>query len=223
MGMNSPADSHAQRGVALKWAVMQEPGSVKGRAPHRRNEQARLAVLHAADDLLVERGFAGVTIEGIAARAGVAKQTIYRWWPSKVDVLLDTLIDDAQSLLATPQTGSAIEDVRRYLRNLATFITGNPAGKVLLALIGEAQHDKDMATTFHTRYLDPQRQRERAMLNRGVASGELPADLDVDWALDALCGPVFYRALVTGGPISLAFTDKLVDDILGRNEQSGVC
>src|ERR1700742_2564 len=88
-------------------------GPAKGRAPQRRNEQARLAVLHAADDLLAERGFAGVTIEGIAARAGVAKQTIYRWWPSKVDVLLDTLIDDSQEGLAVPDTGSAVEDARR--------------------------------------------------------------------------------------------------------------
>ena len=72
-----------------------EPRAAKGRAPHRRDENARLAVLHAADDLLVERGFAGVTIEGIAGRAGVAKQTIYRWWTSKVDVLLDTLVEDA--------------------------------------------------------------------------------------------------------------------------------
>src|ERR1700761_4612106 len=97
-------------------------GPARGRAPHRRNEQARLAVLHAADDLLAERGFAGVTIEGIAARAGVAKQTIYRWWPSKVDVLLDTLIEDSQQDLAVPDTGSAIADARRYLRNLAAFI-----------------------------------------------------------------------------------------------------
>ncbi len=74
----------------------------KGRAPHRRDENARVAVLHAADDLLVERGFGGVTIEGIAARAGVAKQTIYRWWTSKVDILLDTLIDDASSQLPDP-------------------------------------------------------------------------------------------------------------------------
>ena len=192
------------------------PGAVKGRAPHRRNEQARLAVLHAADDLLVERGFAGVTIEGIAARAGVAKQTIYRWWPSKVDVLLDTLIDDAQRRLAVPDTGSAIEDARRYLRNLAGFVTRHPAGKVLLALIGEAQHDDEMAQTFHARYLDPQRDAERAMLARGVASGELPAGLDIDAALDVLCGPVFYRALVTGAPIPRSFTDKLVDDVLGR-------
>src|SRR6201994_1308382 len=87
-----------------------------GRAPHRRNEQARLAVLHAADDLLAERGFAGLTIEGIAARAGVAKQTIYRWWPSKVDVLLDTLIDDSQEQLPVPDTGSAPEGTRPYPR-----------------------------------------------------------------------------------------------------------
>src|ERR1700741_4356247 len=113
----------------------------RGRAPHRRNEDARLAVLHAADDLLVERGFGGVTIEGIAARAGVAKQTIYRWWPSKVDILLDTLIADASRQLSIPDGESAVESARRYLRSLARFLTREPAGKVLLALIGEAQHD----------------------------------------------------------------------------------
>jgi AcrR family transcriptional regulator len=190
-------------------------GAPKGRAPHRRNEQARIAVLHAADDLLAERGFAGVTIEGIAARAGVAKQTIYRWWPSKVEVLLDTLIEDSQQSLALPETGSAIEDARQYLRQLAAFITGDPAGQVLLALIGEAQHDAEMAGVFHARYLDPRRDEERAMLARGVASGELPPDLDADRALDGLLGPVYYRALVTSGPISAAFTDGLVTDVLG--------
>ena len=172
-------------------------------------------MLHAADDLLAERGFAGLTIEGIAARADVAKQTIYRWWPSKVEVLLDTLIEDSQQELIVPDTGSAITDARQYLRRLAAFITDDPAGKVLLALIGEAQHDAAMASVFHTLYLDPRRRSERAMLARGVASGELPPDLDLDRALDALLGPVFYRALVTGGPISAAFTDQLVSEVLG--------
>src|ERR1700741_5576172 len=88
----------------------------RGRAPHRRNEDARLAVLHAADDLLVERGFGGVTVEGIAARAGVAKQTIYRWWPSKVDILLATFIEDADRQLPVPTTGPALDGLRRYLR-----------------------------------------------------------------------------------------------------------
>ena len=193
-----------------------ETPSARGRAPHRRDENARLAVLHAADDLLVERGFGGVTIEGIAARAGVAKQTIYRWWPSKVDVLLDTLVDDASRQLVVPDTGSAVDDTRRYLRVLARFLTEEPAGKVLLALIGEAQHDAEMARVFHQRYLDPQRQREHEMLKRGIAAGELPETLDVDAALDALCGPIVYRAL-TGAPIPPSFVDGLAADILGRH------
>ena len=189
--------------------------SPKGRAPHRRDQNARLCVLHAADDLLVERGFGGVTIEGIAARAGVAKQTIYRWWPSKVDILLDTLIEDAGRQLVIPDTGSAVESTRRYLRSLVRFLTKNAAGKVMLALIGEAQHDQQMARTFHARYLDPQRQAEREMLARGVTSGELTAELDIDAALDALCGPIFYRAL-TAAPIPRAFIDRLIADNLER-------
>jgi AcrR family transcriptional regulator len=192
------------------------PRAPKGRAPHRRDENARLAVLHAADDLLVERGFGGVTIEGIAARAGVAKQTIYRWWPSKVDILLDTLIDDASHQLAIPAAGSAIESTRRYLRSLGRFLTKEPAGRVLLALIGEAQHDAEMARTFRRRYLDPQRRGEREMLKRGVTSGELATELDIDAALDALCGPLFYRAL-TGTSIPRAFIDTLVADTLERH------
>jgi AcrR family transcriptional regulator len=192
------------------------PRTPKGRAPHRRDESARVAVLHAADDLLVERGFGGVTVEGIAARAGVAKQTIYRWWPSKVDILLDTLIEDAGRALAVPDTGSAVESARRYLRSLARFLTKDPAGKVLLALIGEAQHDPEMARTFHQRYLEPQRLKEREMLRRGITSGELSPGLDVDATLDALSGPILYRAL-TGASIPRAFIDKLIADSLEPN------
>jgi AcrR family transcriptional regulator len=188
----------------------------KGRAPHRRDENARRAVLHAADDLLVERGFAGVTIEGIAARAGVAKQTIYRWWTSKVDILLDTLIDDASRQLAIPDAGSAVENTRRYLRALARFLTKDDAGKVLLALIGEAQHVPHIARTFHERYLDPQRRAERQMLRHGVSSGELSAELDIDATLDALCGPIFYRAL-TGRSIPRTFIEGLIADSLEQD------
>src|ERR671910_330011 len=88
---------------------------------HGRSEEARQAVLEAADDLLVERGFAGVTIEGIAARAGVAKQTIYRWWSSKVDVLMDTFIDDMAQHLTPPDHGDLGRDLRVHLSRLADF------------------------------------------------------------------------------------------------------
>jgi AcrR family transcriptional regulator len=192
----------------------------KGRAPHRRDENARLAVLRAADDLLVERGFGGLSVEGIAARAGVAKQTIYRWWPSKVDILLDTLVEDAAGPLAIPTAGSTVDRMRTYLRNLARFLVKDSSGRVFLALIGEAQHDQQTARVLHERYLDPQRARERALLEAGVASGELVADLDIDAALDALSGPILLRAL-RGARIPRAFVDRLVADNLERYRADG--
>jgi AcrR family transcriptional regulator len=188
---------------------------VKGIAPERRNEAARVAVLQAADDLLVERGFDGVTIEGIATRAGVAKQTIYRWWPSKVEILLDTLAEDAETSLERPDTGSVRDDMREHLRRYAHFLADDPAGRVLLALVGRAQHDAAMAATFAEGFLAEQREADRAMLERGVARGELPGALDLDGALDRLYGPVLYRALLGGPPSSEALIDALVEGVLG--------
>lgn len=122
---------------------------------NRRDEVARLAVLHAADDLLVEHGFGALTVEAIARRAGVAKQTIYRWWPSKVEILLDTLIEDSEKLLPVPTETPTADGIRRYVRDFARFVTDDPAGKVLLALIAEAQHNPDTAKSLHRRYLAP--------------------------------------------------------------------
>jgi AcrR family transcriptional regulator len=169
---------------------------------HGRSEQARKAVLNAADDLLVEKGFAGFTIEGIAARAGVAKQTIYRWWTSKTDILLDTFTEDAAEHL----TQGEHDDVRSYLLSLADFLTNTDSGAVLRALIGQAQHDPELAATFRARFLDEQRARDRAILERA----QLPAGLDLDLAVDQLVGPIYYRVLVTGQPVDTAFVDGLV-------------
>ena len=120
---------------------------------HGRSEPARIAVLEAADDLLVERGFAGVTIEGIAAKAGVAKQTIYRWWDSKTDILFDALTQDAAEFFTEPDTGSLGADLRTRLRELATFLTGTDAGAVLRALAGQAQHDPAVAARFESEFI----------------------------------------------------------------------
>jgi AcrR family transcriptional regulator len=177
---------------------------------HGRSEDARQAVLQAADDLLVEKGFAGVTIEGVAAAAGVAKQTIYRWWGSKTDILLDTFLEDAANDLTAQEHETLADDLRAHLRRLARFLTGNDAGAVFKALIGHAQHDTVFAEKLRTHYLDEQRQRDRAPLDRAMARGELPADTDVPAAVDLLVGPVYPRILMTGDPVDDAFVDQLV-------------
>jgi AcrR family transcriptional regulator len=181
-----------------------------------RSEEARQAVLEAADGLLVERGFAGVTIEGIAAAAGVAKQTIYRWWDSKTDILLDALLQDAAEHLTPADHGDLRADLRDQLSRTAAFLTNSDAGAVCRALIGQAQHDPAFTAVFRTRFLRQQRERDRLPLDRAIARGQLPASTDVLSDIDELLGPVYYRALVTGEPVGQPFTDHLVEVYLQR-------
>ena len=183
-----------------------------------RSEAARKAVLEAADNLLVEIGFAAVTIEGIAARAGVGKQTIYRWWPSKTDVLMDAFLDDAVQALTPEDTGDLGRDLRSHLGKLAEFLTRSDAGSVFRALIGQAQHDPAMATQFRKDHLARQREVDRLPLRRALERGQLPADTDIDRALDQLVGPIYYRALVSGAATSRQFIDELVADFLLRKK-----
>jgi AcrR family transcriptional regulator len=180
---------------------------------HGRSERARQAVLNAADDLLVEHGFAGLTMEKIAVRAGVAKQTIYRWWPSKVDVLLDALGDDLAEELTPPDHGDLRCDLREHLAAVAEFLTTAHAGAVLRALLGQAQHDPELATRLRAGHLLDQRARDRLPFERAVARGELAAGTDLDDAVERLVGPVHYRVLVTGDPVPRSFTDALVDRV----------
>jgi AcrR family transcriptional regulator len=182
-----------------------------------RSEDARQAVLEAADDLLVEIGFAAVTIEGIAARAGVGKQTIYRWWSSKTDVLMDAFLDDAAEHLTPQDTGDLGRDLRTHLRNLAEFLTQSDAGAVFRALAGQAQHDAKMAERFRRDYLGQQREVDRLPLQRAVERGELAADTDIELAVDQLVGPIYYRVLVTGETVGSKFTDSLVTAFLNAS------
>ncbi|WP_370966883.1 TetR/AcrR family transcriptional regulator [Amycolatopsis sp. cg9] len=184
------------------------PNPPRARSGNRRDENARLAVLHAADDLLVEHGFGGLTIEAIAREAGVAKQTIYRWWPSKVEILLDTLIEDTAKRLPVPEKG-----LREYLHAFAGFVTGDPAGKVLLTLLAQAQHDPATAASFEERYLGPRRAEERDLITRAIDAGEISPRLGADALLDALFGPIVYSAL-TGSSPSRALVDALAEELL---------
>jgi len=188
---------------------------------HGRSERARQAVLSAADDLLAERGFAGVTIEGIAAKAGVAKQTIYRWWQSKTDVLMDAYLEDAAEDLVPADRGDLEHDLRSYLLRLTEFLVATDPGEVFRALIGQSLHDPDVAAVFRDRCVDAQRDRDRLLIERAIQRGDLPADLDVNTAVDQLVGPIYYRILVTGQAVDADFVDALVDSFLRHAGRCG--
>lgn len=181
---------------------------------HGRSEPARRTVLEAADDLLVEKGFAGVTIEGIAARAGVAQQTVYRWWKTKTDILVEAFLEDLDEGPMPPDRGDLARDLRAHVRWLADFLGRTEAGAVFRALIAQAQHDPAFAADFRARYLGRRRALDRPPLERAARRGELPADLDLAAETERLVGPVYYRVLVTGEPLDDDFLDGLVDAFL---------
>jgi AcrR family transcriptional regulator len=181
---------------------------------HGRSEAAREAILRAADDLLAEKGFAGVTVEGIAKAAGVAKQTVYRWWSSKTDVLMDAFLEDAAADLEPPDTGSLETDLRAHLRETSRFLTVDDAGTVYRALVGQAQHDSELAQTFRARYLHDQQVRDQKPFVRAIARGELSPETDVASLAEWVVGPIHYRVIVTGEPVDDTFIDAIVDDVL---------
>ncbi|GAA3582872.1 TetR/AcrR family transcriptional regulator [Kribbella ginsengisoli] len=183
---------------------------------HGRSEEARQAVLEAADDLLVEKGFAGLTVEGIATRAGVAKQTIYRWWPSKTEILIEAFVDDAAQYLTPPDTGDLATDLRRHLARLADFLTKTDAGAVFRALAGQAQHDPTVADRLRADHLTHQRARDSQPLLNAIARGDLPGTTDVDSAVEQLVSPIYYRVLLTGEPVPRKYTNHLVTQYLSQ-------
>ena len=120
-----------------------------GKAGRPRSERARRAVLHAVDDLLVDVGYAAMTMKGIAERAGVGRQTVYRWWSTKAEILLEACLVDAEEELTTPPRPDAADDLLAYLTALTEFLTTSPAGLAFRALIGEAQHDPVVRDLVH--------------------------------------------------------------------------
>jgi AcrR family transcriptional regulator len=160
-----------------------------------RSNEARLAVLHAVDDMLVEDGYAAMTMKGIAARAGVGKQTVYRWWKSKAEILLEAVMLDASSELAVAPATTSAEEIDRYLSAVEVFLTTSPAGAAYRALVGEAQHDRAVAELI--RSSDALLASAIPILQRSIERGDLAATADLTEAAEQLVGPVFYR-LLTG-------------------------
>ena len=160
-----------------------------------RSNEARLAVLHAVDDMLVEDGYAAMTMKGIAARAGVGRQTVYRWWNSKAEILLEAVMLDAASELAVAPASTSAEEIEQYLAAVELFLTTSPAGAAYRALVGEAQHDRTVAELI--RSSDVLLASALPILQRSVERGDLDATADLTEVAEQVVGPLFYR-LLTG-------------------------
>ncbi|MFE1322526.1 TetR/AcrR family transcriptional regulator [Kitasatospora phosalacinea] len=170
------------------------------RPGRRRSEESRRAILAAAYELLDEAGYARLTVEGIAARAGTGKQTVYRWWPGKADVLLEALTVHARRHVPLPDTGDHAADLHAFLA--ATFAAATPpTGDALRALMAEAQIDPAFGARFRDTLLNPRREALGTLLARAHAADALAPQLTPATAVDLAFGLLWYRLLATREPL----------------------
>jgi len=184
----------------------------------RRSEMSRRAILDASLDLCAEHGYGGVTVEAIAARAGVSKKTIYRWWPSKGAVVLEALDDAANPAADFPDTG----DVRRDLVDqmdslLAGLLADESFGSALVGLIADTQHDAVLARGLVDDLYRPRVEDARRRLARARDAGQIRADADLDLVIELLYAPVYYRLLLHQGTLHTTEELRVLVDYVLRS------
>ena len=160
----------------------------------RRDPEAQERILDATAGLVTSDGVDHVTIAGIATTAGVSRQTIYRWWPSKAAVVLDALDRVIVSANPVPRTGDA-RNLQSHTQGLVTFLK-SPAGPHLRALFAESLRDEAVAAQFRAAFIDNRRERGATVRRRGIEAGVFRSDLDVEWATEPRYGPIWLRFLL---------------------------
>lgn len=160
-------------------------------------------MLQAVDDLLLEVGYAAMTMKGIAERAGVSRQTVYRWWSTKAEILFEATATDAAQELAISPAATPLADLTAYLEALVQFLAYSPAGVAYLALFGEAQHDQAITTLLASR--DVLGDSARAVIDRAL--GHDHASVSRDLAPALLIGPVLFWITSGRDPAHLSTGD----------------
>jgi AcrR family transcriptional regulator len=183
-----------------------------------RSERARKAILTAALDLAAEEGAGRVTMEAIATRAGVSKETLYRWWRSKGDVLLEALAELGDEAIPIPDTGGLPADLREFMRATADALDPSTR-RVLRALATEAAADLRFAETMRDQFLARRRAALATVLERGVERGELSPERAA-LALDFVFGTLWYRLIFSIAPLDRSWADAVTDAIAGPDATS---
>lgn len=175
-----------------------------------RDPASSLKVLEAARSLLAEGGVAAVTMEELAARAGVSRPTIYRSWPNAKAVAMAALMDASPAAPQAGAGGTARRDLNRVIAALADAFS-TPAGRSAAELIAAADHSTELAKAFRHHLLLQTREQAVGILKGGIERGELRSGIDVEAAADLIMAPVFFRLMVGHRRLSASLAATIVE------------
>jgi AcrR family transcriptional regulator len=178
-----------------------------------RSAAADEAIREATLELLADHGYAGLTMSGVAAQAGVSSATLYRRWRSKVELVVAVLLarSDEEAL---PDTGSLREDLRSALRQLIDAKQDEQSIKIISAVVGELGRNPELASAFRTSLIAPRRAQFAVLFERAAGRGEISATADFELATDLVFGPIYQRLLITGRPLTRRVANDLIELIL---------
>jgi AcrR family transcriptional regulator len=186
----------------------------KAKVGRPRSEKSREAILNATHDLLTEQGGAGLTIEAIARRAEVGRPTIYRWWPTVADIVLEAVLRQADKDIAVPAFESLRETLRQFLRQSMQAI-GGWGGVHLRFLMAHAQNDEEFRERFRDNFVAKRRAVLQSIFQQAVERGQVGSGHDLDMLVDIVFGAMWYRLLVGHAPMDESFADELTEAVIG--------
>ena len=187
--------------------------AVDGRKGRPRSDDAHRRILDATRELLSEDGFSDLRLEHVAARAGVGKATIYRWWGSKEALAQELLAGLAAPHIEVAQTGDTREELLAAVLNPMRAVTETPFGPVIRALLSQIAVNPTLGDPFRATVVQARRDEIGRVVDRGIERGDLRPDADKDVATELLVGPVYFR-LMFGGDLDDAFAARVVDSVL---------
>jgi AcrR family transcriptional regulator len=185
--------------------------SLRGRP---RSTQCHGAILDSVLQLMQKEGYNAVTIEGVARHAGVGKQTIYRWWGSRAELILEAFANYAADLVPTPDRGSLREDLEAFIAAGFKRLSRD-YGAIMRGLMADAVLDPDFNKILREAFIFKRRAATRVILERGVKRGEIAKNADLELMTDMLFGPVWFRLLVQHAKLDAGFARQLVGAVIG--------
>jgi AcrR family transcriptional regulator len=188
-----------------------ESGATPGPRPGSRTEQT---ILKATRALLAEGGVRRLTVEGVAARSGVAKTTIYRRWRSKEELALAVLIDMVDQVAAVPDLGNTHAEFVAFVNGAVKILGKTLMGRVMQGLVSDLAADPGLAQAFRERVVGRRVAEVRRVVERGIARGDLRPDTDHEMVNELLFGPVYYRLLLSGAPLDAKLAERVVTAVL---------
>jgi AcrR family transcriptional regulator len=195
------------RSTTTQLGVAMEAGPTSARSgPVGRGPTVRAAVLAATLAELAEQGYAKLTIENVARRAGVHKTTVYRRWKDRESLAADALTDNVAVGVPIPDTGSIDDDLRQWARSLVEWLT-SPTGRAIVAAgLSDAVRIPEIAK-IQRRFFEDRFRRAVPVVTRAIARGQLPAHTDPAELIKTLVAPIYLRLLITAEPIDQTTAD----------------